>query len=64
MFKPVRSEPLHDENQRVIHIPFSNKGIDAINFNHIPHRKEVVSEIPPYFKISLFLLSLTTTLRQ
>jgi hypothetical protein len=28
----------------------SNKGIDAINISNILNRKEVVKEIPPYFK--------------
>jgi hypothetical protein len=31
-------------------IPFANKGIDAINISNILNRKEVVKEIPPYFK--------------
>jgi hypothetical protein len=31
LFKPVRSEPLHDNNRKFLHIPFANKGIDAIN---------------------------------
>ena len=50
LFKPVRSEPLHDNNRKFLHIPFSNKGIDAINISNILNRKEVVKEIPPYFK--------------
>ena len=50
LFKPVRSEPLHDNNRKYLHIPFANKGIDAINISNILNRKEVVKEIPPYFK--------------
>ena len=50
LFKPVRSEPLHDSNRKFLHIPFTNKGIDAINISNILNRKEVVKEIPPYFK--------------
>jgi hypothetical protein len=50
LFKPVRSEPLHDSNRKFLHIPFANKGIDAINISNILNRKEVVKEIPPYFK--------------
>ena len=50
LFKPVRSEPLHDINRKFLHIPFANKGIDAINISNILNRKEVVKEIPPYFK--------------
>ena len=50
LFKPVRSEPLHDNNRKFLHIPFANKGIDAINISNILSRKEVVKEIPPYFK--------------
>jgi hypothetical protein len=50
LFKPVRSEPLHDNNRKLLHIPFANKGIDAINISNILNRKEVVKEIPPYFK--------------
>jgi hypothetical protein len=49
LFKPVRSEPLHD-NRKFLHISFANKGIDAINISNILNRKEVVKEIPPYFK--------------
>jgi hypothetical protein len=49
-FKPVRSEPLNDNNRKFLHIPFANKGIDAINISNILNRKEVVKEIPPYFK--------------
>jgi hypothetical protein len=50
LFKPVRSEPLHDNNRIFLHIPFANKGIDAINISNILNRKEVVKEILPYFK--------------
>jgi hypothetical protein len=46
LFKPVRSEPLHDNNRKFLHIPFANKGIDAINISNILNRKEVVKEIP------------------
>ena len=49
LFKPVQSEPLHDNNRKFLHIPFANKGIDAINISNILNRKEVVKEIPPYF---------------
>ena len=49
-FKPVRSEPLHDNIRKFLHIPFANKGIDAINISNILNRKEVVKEISPYFK--------------
>jgi hypothetical protein len=35
LFKPVRSEPLHDNNRKFLHIPFANKGIDAINISNI-----------------------------
>jgi hypothetical protein len=47
LFKPVRSEPLHDNNRKFLHIPFANKGIDDINISNILNRKEVVEEIPP-----------------
>jgi hypothetical protein len=50
LFKPVRSEPLHESNRKFLHIPFANKGINAINISNILNRKEVVKEIPPYFK--------------
>jgi hypothetical protein len=46
LFKPVRPEPLHDNNRKFLHIPFANKGIDAINISNILNRKEVVKEIP------------------
>jgi hypothetical protein len=49
LFKPVRSEPLHN-NRKFLHIPFANKGIDAINIRNILSGKEVVKEILPYFK--------------
>ena len=39
LFKPVRSEPLHDNNRNFLHIPFANKGIDAINISNILNRK-------------------------
>jgi hypothetical protein len=42
--------PLHDNNRKFLHIPFASKGIDAINISNILNRKEVVKEIPPYFK--------------
>jgi hypothetical protein len=50
LFKPVRSERLHDNKRKFLHIPFANKGIDAINISNILNGKEVVKEIPPYFK--------------
>jgi hypothetical protein len=50
LFKPVRSEPLHYNNRKFLHIPFANKGIDAINISNILNKKEVVQIIPPYFK--------------
>jgi hypothetical protein len=28
LFKPVRSEPLRDNNRKFLHIPFANKGIE------------------------------------
>jgi hypothetical protein len=37
------------QNRKFLHIPFANKG-DAINISNILNRKEVVKEIPPYFK--------------
>jgi hypothetical protein len=40
LFKPVRSEPLHDNNRKSLHIPLTNKGIDAINISNILNRKE------------------------
>ena len=39
-----------DQNSKFLLIPFANKGIDAINISNILNRKEVVKEIPPYFK--------------
>jgi hypothetical protein len=42
--------PLHENYKKFLHIPFANKGIDAINISNIFNRKEVVKEIPPYFK--------------
>jgi hypothetical protein len=26
LFKPVRTEPLHDNSRKFLHIPFANKG--------------------------------------
>jgi hypothetical protein len=34
LFRPVRSEPLPDNNRKFLHIPFANKGIDAINISN------------------------------
>jgi hypothetical protein len=48
LFKPVRSEPLHENNRKFLHIPFANNGIDAINISNILNRKEVVKEIPHF----------------
>jgi hypothetical protein len=50
LFMPVWSEPLHDKNRKFLHIPFANNGIDVINISNMLNRKEVVKEIPPYFK--------------
>ena len=36
--------------RKCLHIPFASKGIDAINISNILNKKEVVKEIPPYFK--------------
>ena len=44
LFKPVRSEPLHDNNRKFLHIPFAN---DAINISNILNRKEVVNQSVP-----------------
>jgi hypothetical protein len=56
LFKPVRSEPLHENNRKFLHILFANKGIDAINISNILNRKEVVTEIPPYSSIIILKL--------
>ena len=48
LFKPVQFEPLHYNNRKFLYI--ANKGIDATNISNILNRKEVVKEIPPYFK--------------
>ena len=50
LLKPFRSEPLHDNNRNFLHILVANKGIDAINISNILNRKEVVKEMPPFFK--------------
>jgi hypothetical protein len=50
LFKPVQFEPLHYNNRQFLYIPFANKGIDVIYISNILNRKEVVKEIPPYFK--------------
>jgi hypothetical protein len=42
--------PSLNNNRKFLHIPFANKGIEAINISNILNRKEVVKEIPPYFK--------------
>jgi hypothetical protein len=47
------SEPFNENNRKFLHIPFANKGMDAINISNILNRKEVVNEIPPYFKNQL-----------
>jgi hypothetical protein len=50
MKKRGYSSNLHDNNRKFLYIPFASKGIDAINISNILNRKEVVKEIPPYFK--------------
>ena len=50
LYKPVCTGPLTDENRHFMHIPFANKGIDAINVSNILHNKKVTSSIPSYFK--------------
>ena len=50
LYKPVCTGPLTDENRHFMHIPFANKGIDAINVSNILHNKKVTSTIPSYFK--------------
>ena len=62
LVKPVRSEPPHDDNRKFLHIPFANKGIDAINNSNILNRKEVVKEIHHITKINMFPLSPIATL--
>ena len=42
------------KTEKFLHIPFANKGIDAINISNILNRKEVVKEILPYFKNQSF----------
>ena len=49
LFKPVRSEELHNSNRKFLHVPFKNKGIDAINLSNILNHKQVTSKIPVYF---------------
>jgi hypothetical protein len=54
---------LHDNNRKFLHIPFANKGIDVINISNILNRKEVVKEIPPYFKNPWLRLVLVIVLK-
>jgi hypothetical protein len=53
LFKPVRSEPLHDNNRKFLHIPFANKGIDAINISNILNRKGLY-ECDEFQKVSVY----------
>ena len=50
LYKPVTVGPMTDENRHFMHIPFANKGIDAINVSNILHNKKVTTTIPSYFK--------------
>ncbi|XP_063446570.1 uncharacterized protein LOC134726102 [Mytilus trossulus] len=48
LFKPVRSEPLHEEKRRFLPVDFANRGIDAINICNVLHHKErECTEIDP-----------------
>ena len=61
LFKPVRSEPLHDNNRKFFHIPFANKAIDAINISSILNRKGRKRN-STIFQKSIFPLSPIATL--
>jgi hypothetical protein len=56
LFKPVRSEPLHDNNRKFLHIPFANKGIDAINLSNIQ------SQVRGFLRYSSMLISCNASL--
>ena len=50
LFKPVSSSNPLDTPDKLLHLKFANKGIDAININNILHHKDVTKSIPAYFK--------------
>ena len=49
MFKPVNSD-IPNESRKFLNMKFANKGIDAINIGNILNHRDVVKNIPPYFK--------------
>ena len=51
LFKPVKPEPIHVENWKSIHIPFSNDEIDVINTSNILYRKAVKPRFNPPFRL-------------
>ena len=62
LFKPVRSEPLHDSNRKFLHNPFANKGIDALTSATFLIEKRSQKKFHHISKINLFPLSPIATL--
>ena len=50
MFKPVNSDIPSESPRKFLNMKFANKGIDAINIGNILNHRDVVKNIPPYFK--------------
>ena len=50
LFKPVRFEPLHDNNRNSSIFRLLTNEIDDINISNLSNRKEVVKENPSYLK--------------
>ena len=50
MFKPVNSDIPNESPRKFLNMKFANKGIDAINIGNILNHRDVVKNIPPYFK--------------
>lgn len=54
LFKPVRSETLHDKSRKCLLNQFTNKEIDATDISNVLRHKEVTYKVLLYF---LFILS-------
>ena len=50
MFKPVNSDIPNESPRKFLNTKFANKGIDAINIENILNHRDIVKNIPSYFK--------------
>ena len=50
MFKPVYLDVPNESPRKFLNMKFANKGIDALNIGNILNHRDVVKNIPLYFK--------------